>query len=407
MTDGFARPDTAVLKSLAERFGTPLWVYDATVLDARIADWKQAFADPRQRICYAVKANGNLALLQRIARAGLGFDVVSAGELARVERAGGAPERTVFSGVGKRRDEIDAALASGIGSINCESAAELALIDARAQAARLVAPVALRINPGVDAGTHPHIATGDHDDKFGVPLAEAAGLARHAATLPGVSLHGLAVHIGSQLTDLDPLGTALDRVLELHDALVASGIHLSTLDAGGGLGVRYKGESPPSPSEYAAVIAGRVGARDLRVTVEPGRALVAECGVLLARVELVKRGGPNAFVVVDAGMSELIRPVLYDAWHPIEVLDPRGEPFPCEVVGPLCESGDILGGDRVLAAHAGDILVVGLAGAYGASMSSRYNARPLAAEVFIVDGDPHLVRKRETLADLWRNEVLL
>jgi diaminopimelate decarboxylase len=262
------------------------------------------------------------------------------------------------------------------------------------------------VNPGVDAGTHPHIATGDHDDKFGVPLAEAAELARHAAILPGISLHGLAVHIGSQLVDLDPLGVALDHVLELHDSLVDAGLNLVTLDAGGGLGVRYRDETPPSPADYAALLSAKTSSRKLRVTVEPGRSLVADCGVLLARVELIKHGERHAFVVTDAGMSELLRPALYDAWHPIEVIGGHGDPFHCEVVGPLCESGDVLGSGRTLAAHAGDLLAVGMAGAYGASMSSHYNARPLAAEVLVGDGEPRLIRNRETIPELWRNEVL-
>lgn len=403
----FPRPADAVLKRAAARHGTPLWVYDAAVLDARVAEWQRAFAGIDHQICYAVKANGTLAILQRLARAGLGFDVVSSGELARVERAGGEPSTTVFAGVGKRADEIDAALAAGIGSLNCESAAELALINARAENARVVAPVALRVNPGVDAGTHPHIATGDDGDKFGVPLNDAAGLARHAATLPGVSLHGLAVHIGSQLTGLAPIDTALQRTLALHDALVASGLHLTQLDAGGGLGVRYRDETPPSVAAYAALLKRRIGDRPLRLVVEPGRALVAEAGVLLARVELVKPGSGHAFVIVDAGMNELIRPALYDAWHPIEIIGSPGEPFACEVVGPLCESGDVLGRARTLYAEAGDLVVIGCAGAYGASMSSSYNARPRAAEVMLIDGDVMLVRARDAISDLWRGEVLL
>lgn len=402
----FPRPPDKVLARLAARHGTPLWVYDAAILDDRVAAWQRAFEGSDHRICYAVKANGTLAILQRFARAGLGFDVVSCGELARVERAGGAPGDTVFSGVGKRVDEIDAALAAGIGSLNCESAFELELINSRAGNARVTAPVALRVNPGVDAGTHRHIATGDHDDKFGIPLVEAAALARYAASLPNLALHGLAVHIGSQLTDLAPVEAALERTLALHDALVASGLRLTQLDAGGGLGVRYRDETPPSVAAYAALLRRCIGDRKLRMVVEPGRALVAEAGVLVARVELVKPGAQHAFVVVDAGMSELIRPALYDAWHPIEVIGMPGAEFACEVVGPLCESGDVLGNARTLYAEAGDLVVVGCAGAYGSSMSSHYNARPRAAEVLLDGPDARVVRKRETLADLWRGETL-
>ncbi|MEX0900766.1 MAG: diaminopimelate decarboxylase [Gammaproteobacteria bacterium] len=396
-------PERMMLRRVAARYGTPVWVYDAAQLDAQINAWKSAFEGFDARICYAVKANGGLALLQRFARAGLGFDVVSCGELARVERAGGNASTVVFSGVGKRADEIDAALAAGVASINVESAAELELVNVRATAARLAAPVVLRVNPGVDAGTHPHIATGNHGDKFGIALDDAPAVARHAATLPGVALHGLALHIGSQLLDLAPLRIALDRVLALHDALCASGLKLRTLDVGGGLGVRYRDETPPPVDEYAALVRSAIGTRTLRVVVEPGRALVAEAGTLLTRVELVKPG----FIVVDAGMSELIRPALYDAWHPIEVIDGQTEPSECDVVGPLCESGDVLGRARMLGAKRGDLLMVGCAGAYGASMSSHYNARPRAAEV-LVDGDViHEIRVRETIADLWRGETML
>lgn len=403
----FHRPDDATLTVLAQQHGTPLWVYDSVVIDARLAAFRSAFSDMDMHIRYAVKANGNLAILQHFARAGAGFDVVSVGELARVERAGGDPGNTIFSGVGKRVDEIDAALASGIGSLNCESAAELEMVNQRAGSARLVAPISLRVNPGVDALTHPHISTGDHDDKFGIPLEEAGELARHAATLPSIKLHGLALHIGSQLTDLHPMKVALERTLALHDALVALGIPLEQLDAGGGLGIRYKDEEPPTPADLAAIIRTAIGGRKLRLVIEPGRALVGEAGVLLTRVILVKPGQQHAFVVVDAGMSELVRPSLYDAWHPIEVLGPSGVAFRCEVVGPLCESGDVLGRDRTLAAKAGDLAVIGCAGAYGASMSSHYNARPRAAEVFLKNGHAHVVRAREQLSDLWRGEVLL
>ena len=396
-------PDRRTLRRVAARHGTPLWVYDAAVLDARIDEWRRAFDGLDARICYAVKANGNLALLQRFARAGLGFDVVSCGELARVERAGGDTGTVVFSGVGKRADEIDAALAAGVAHVNVESTAELELVNARASAARVTAPVVVRVNPGVDAGTHPHIATGNHGDKFGIALDEAPAVARHAATLPNVSLHGIAVHIGSQLLDLAPLRVALDRVLALHDALCASGLKLRTLDVGGGLGVRYRDETPPTVEEYAALVRGAIGTRTLRIIVEPGRALVAEAGTLLARVEFVKPG----FIVVDAGMSELIRPALYDAWHPIEVIDGDTPASECDVVGPLCESGDVLGRARLLGAKRGDLVMIGCVGAYGASMSSHYNARPRAAEI-LIDGDTvHEIRARETIADLWRGEATL
>ncbi len=396
-------PDRGMLRRVAARHGTPLWVYDAAVLDDRMDAWQRAFDGLDAHLCYAVKANGNLALLQRFARAGFGFDVVSSGELARVERAGGDTKTVVFSGVGKRADELDAALAAGVASINVESAAELELVNARATAARLSAPVALRVNPDVDAGTHPHIATGNQGDKFGIALDDAPTIARHAATLPGVALQGLAVHIGSQLLDLAPLRVALDRVLALHDALCASGLKLKKLDVGGGLGVRYRDETPPSVDEYAALVRGAIGTRALRIVVEPGRALIAEAGTLLARVELVKPG----FVVVDAGMSELIRPALYDAWHPIEVIDGDTEATECDVVGPLCESGDVLGRARRLGAKRGDLVMIGCAGAYGASMSSHYNARPRAAEVLIDGETVYEIRTRETIADLWRGEATL
>ena len=393
----------ALWQHLAARHGTPLWVYDAAALDARIAEWRAAFATCDFHLHYAVKANGNLALLQHLARTGLGFDVVSAGELARVERVGGDPARVVFSGVGKRADEIDAALAAGVASLNVESEAELELVNARALEARVRAPILLRVNPGVDAGTHPHISTGGHRDKFGVALSDAPAAARHAAALPGITLRGLACHIGSQLLDLSPLKVALTRVLALHDALAESGLRLDTLDVGGGLGVRYRDELPSSVADYAAIVLAAVRQRPLRVLAEPGRALVAEAGTLLTRVEAVKPG----FIVVDAGMTELIRPALYDAWHPIEVLDSDAEPMPCDIVGPLCESGDVLGRARRRGARRGDLVAIGCAGAYGASMSSNYNARPRAAEVLVVGGVGHLVRTREAVADLWRGEALL
>lgn len=403
----FPRPDDAVLAELAVRFGTPLWVYDAAVLDARILAWREALAGLNSQLCYAVKANGNLALLQRMARAGLGFDVVSVGELARIERAGGDTTATVFSGVGKRIDEIDAALAAGVHSINCESADELEAIAARASTLRVTAPVCLRVNPGVDALTHPHIATGAEDDKFGTPLAAAADLARHAATLPSVRLLGLAMHIGSQLVDLAPFELALQRTLALHDALVDCGLHLTELDVGGGLGVRYRDESVPTPADHVALVRRALGERTLKVVVEPGRSLVAEAGVLLTRVITIKRSETHTFVVADAGMSELVRPALYGAWHPIEAVAPVGEAFACEVVGPLCESGDVLGSSRRLATTKGGLLAIGCAGAYGASMSSEYNARPAAAEVLLADGESHLIRSRGTVEDLWRREHLL
>jgi diaminopimelate decarboxylase len=351
---------------------------------------------------------GNLAVLNLLARLGSGFDIVSAGELARVLAAGGDAQKTVFSGVGKTDAEMRAALEAGILCFNVESEAELERLSALATAMERTASVSLRVNPDVDAKTHPYVATGLRDTKFGVPYEEAPRLYRKAAALPGLRVVGIDCHIGSQLTEAEPFVAALDKILEFVDRLSAEGMELEHLDVGGGLGIRYRDERPPAVRDYVERLLERVGARRLKLLLEPGRALVGNAGVLLTRVEYVKHSPAKNFIVVDAAMNDLIRPVLYDAWHDIlparkKSAAPRGY----DVVGPVCESGDFLARDRRLAASPGDLLAIMSAGAYGMSMSSNYNSRPRAAEVMVDGAGIHLVRPRENVADLFATERLL
>ena len=391
------------LARIAQAVGTPCYVYSRATLERHWHAFDRAFDGHDHLVCYAVKANSNLAVLDLLARLGSGFDIVSGGELERVRRAGGDPARVVFSGVGKRADEIETALAAGVLCFNVESAPELERIAAVAGRLGRRAPVALRVNPDVDAGTHPYVATGLKESKFGIPYPDAAALYRRAADLPALEVVGIDCHIGSQLTALDPFLDALDRVLDLAARLRNEGIPLSHLDLGGGLGIRYRDETPPAPADYARALRARVEARgfDGRILVEPGRAIAGNAGVLLTRVEYWKPGPGKDFCIVDAAMNDLMRPALYGAWQEIVPVVPRPGPGrSCDVVGPVCETGDFLGRDRVLNAEPGDLLAVRSAGAYGASMSSNYNTRPRPPEV-LVDGDRfHVVRRRETLDDL-------
>lgn len=399
------------LESVARRYGTPCYVYSRAALEARWRAFDDALSGLRHRICYSVKANSNLGVLDVLARLGSGFDIVSIGELERVLAAGGDATKVVFSGVGKREAEMRRALEVGVHCFNVESRGELERLNDAAAALGVRAPVSMRVNPDVDADTHPHIATGLKKNKFGVPIGDAPALFSLAAALDNIIVKGVDFHIGSQLTSLAPFVDALDRALALVDALIASGISITHLNVGGGLGVRYGNETPPSVNDYAGAIATHMRGRDLELLVEPGRAIVADAGMLLTRVEYLKYGDEHNFAVVDAAMNDLLRPALYDAWHDIVPVERRaqgaGETTLVDVVGPVCESADFLAKARSLAVDAGDLLAVASAGAYGFVMSSNYNTRPRAAEV-LVDGDAmHLVRAREALGDLFAGESRL
>ena len=396
------------LAAVAERFGTPCYVYSRAAIEAAYRAYDAAFGNRPHRVCYAVKANSNLAVLNLLARLGAGFDVVSGGELARVLRAGGEPSRVVFSGVGKRVDELRAALAAGIACFNVESAAELDRLNAVALDMGRVAPVALRVNPDVDAGTHPYISTGLKTNKFGIPAADARALYRRAASLPGLAVHGIACHIGSQLTDLAPLREAAGRIAALRAELAEDGIAIGHVDLGGGLGIAYRDEAVPSHAEYVAAISAPFDGSGVEISIEPGRSIVGAAGVLLTRVEHLKPGAERNFAIVDAAMNDLMRPALYDAYHAaLPLRETGGETQTWELVGPVCESGDFLAHSRSLALAEGDLLALRDAGAYGFAMSSNYNTRPRPAEVMVDGEGVHLIRSRETLDDLWRGEVVL
>ena len=397
------------LADIARRHGTPTYIYSRATLTRHYKAFDQALAGADHLICYAVKANSSLAVLQVLAKLGAGFDIVSGGELARVLKAGGDPRKVVFSGVGKTAAEMRQALVTGIHCFNVESEAELLRLNEIALGLKKRAPVSLRVNPDVDPKTHPYISTGLKQNKFGVEIADAEALYAKARALPGIELHGVACHIGSQLQDLAPFLDTLERVLALVDRLQARGIALAHLDIGGGLGVRYDAEQPPSPAQLATAVRERLAGRTLKIMMEPGRAIAGNAGVLLTRVEYLKPGADKSFAIVDAAMNDLLRPSLYDAWHAIVPVREQGT-VPArtyDVVGPVCESGDWLGRDRVLALATGDLLAIRTAGAYGFTMSSNYNTRPRAAEVMVDGKAIHLVRARESLDDLLRGEALL
>lgn len=407
--DGELHAEELPLTQLAERYGTPLYVYSRATLERHWRAFDDALATVPHQVCFAVKANSNLAVLQLLARLGSGFDIVSGGELERVLLAGGNPARIVFSGVGKTAAELERALEVGVGCFNLESAAELEQLAVLAHQRGVLASIALRVNPDVDAGTHPYISTGLKQNKFGVDLDTAEQLYLRAATLPSLRIVGIASHIGSQLLDIAPYLDAMDRVLALVDRLQQRGIVLEHLDVGGGLGVRYRDEEPRQPAEWAQAIIARLGARKLRLMTEPGRAIAGNAGLLLTRVILVKSNDIKTFLVVDAAMNDLLRPTLYSAWMDIVPVRPASDAAPrrVDVVGPVCESGDWLGKDRELAVQAGELLAVRTAGAYGFVMSSNYNSRGRAAEVLVDGSAAYLVRERETLTDLVRGEHLL
>ncbi len=394
---------------LVAKYGSPLYVYSRATLERHYRVFDEALGAHPHKICYAVKANSNLAVLNVLARLGAGFDIVSGGELARVLAAGGDPKRVVLSGVGKLNWEIEQALAAGIGCFNVESPAELERLSAIASRMDRVAQISVRVNPDVDVKTHPYIATGLKENKFGVDIAEALSVYELARTLPSINVVGVDCHIGSQLMELSPLLDAFDRVYGLVKTLKECGFSIKHLDLGGGLGVRYYDETPPAPAEYAKALAARFTDPSLELIVEPGRAIAANAGILLTTVEYLKLGAHKNFAIVDAAMNDLLRPALYQAYQDIIPVEIRADVDVArfDVVGPVCETGDFLGKSRNLALKVGDLVAIRTAGAYGFVMSSNYNTRPRVAEV-MVDGDKsYLVRERETVASLFENERVL
>ncbi len=401
--------DQVPLDDVARRFGTPCYVYSRTAIERAYGEFAQALAGREALLCYSVKANSNLAVLGLMARLGAGFDIVSGGELARVLAAGGDARKTVFSGVGKSEAEIEQALRARVLCINLESDAELARVETIAARLGTRAPVAFRVNPDVDARTHPYISTGLKRNKFGVAHGEARRLYREASRMPHIEVVGIGCHIGSQLTDPAPYVAAVERLVALARELEGAGIRLRHIDIGGGIGIRYKDEQPRPIREFLAGSLAALEGRRETLIVDPGRVIVGNAGVLLTRVEYVKTGEAKNFLVVDAAMNDLLRPALYDAWHDVRLVrepDSGASALECDIVGPICESSDFLARERRLAARAGDLLSIMSAGAYGMSMSSNYNSRPRAAEV-MVDGDRvHLVRTREAVQALYAHEEI-
>jgi len=400
--------DIAV-KDIVKQYGSPCYIYSRATLERHWKAFDQAFGTHPHLICYAVKANSNIALLNLLARLGSGFDIVSLGELERVIAAGGEPEKIVFSGVGKRADEILAALKIGIRCFNIEVSGELDRINELAGQLGIIASVSFRVNPDVDAKTHPYISTGLKENKFGIDINQALIEYRRAAAMANINVIGIDCHIGSQLTETRPFLDALDKILDLVAALKAEGIHLHHLDLGGGLGIRYKDEQPPEPADYISAVLERLGTTDFEILLEPGRAIVGNAGILVTQVEYLKPTANKNFAIVDAAMNDLVRPSLYSAWQAIIPVnkDSNAPERHWDIVGPVCETGDFLGKDRVLKLAQGDLLAIRSSGAYGFSMSSNYNSRPRIAELLVDGSELHLVRERETIARLWAGEHLL
>lgn len=404
--DGQLHAEEVPLATIAQRWGTPSFVYSRATLEHHYRRFDEALAGLDHRVCYAVKANSNLAVLDVLARLGASFDIVSGGELGRLQHLQVPGERIVFSGVGKTREEMADALAYGVLSINVESESELVRLQEVAHAHGVSAPVALRINPDVDPKTHPYISTGLKNNKFGIAMDRARSVYAQAAAQSHLQIIGIDCHIGSQLIDLAPYEAALERVLLLREGLLSDGLHVPHLDLGGGLGIRYRDEQPPSPQAWGDILRRMLTGLEVEVLIEPGRAIAGNAGVLLTRVEYLKPGAHRNFAIVDAAMTELMRPALYDAWHDIWPVLPRDGTMPStwDIVGPVCESGDWLGKDRALALQEGDLLAIRSAGAYAAVMGSHYNSRGRACEL-LVDGDQvHVARAREPAADIWRLE---
>jgi diaminopimelate decarboxylase len=400
--------ENVALPAIAEAVATPCYVYSKSALTHAFENFSAGFKHADHLVCFAVKSNPSLAILNLFAKLGAGFDIVSGGELARVIAAGGDPAKVVFSGVGKTADEMRAALEVGILCFNVESASELARLNDIAGYMGKVAPVSLRVNPNVDAKTHPYISTGLKNNKFGVAYEDALDIYLQAAAMPNIAIHGVDCHIGSQITELSPFLDAFDRVLALVDALEKNDIHIQHIDLGGGIGICYSDETPPDFSAYAKAMLDKLGKRPVKLVFEPGRALVGNAGVLVTKVEYLKHTETKNFAIVDAAMNDLMRPALYDAYHAIEAVRPSlANTTNYEIVGPVCESGDFLGHDRELALAEGDLLAIMSAGAYGMSMASNYNTRPRAAEV-MVDGDKFtVIRQREKVQDLFALESIL
>ncbi|AOT09987.1 diaminopimelate decarboxylase [Pseudoalteromonas luteoviolacea] len=403
--------EQVAIKDIAAQYGTPCYVYSRKTLERHYRAFTDAAAQHKHLVCYAVKANSNLAVLNVLANMGAGFDIVSQGELARVLKAGGDAKKVVFSGVAKTQQEIIYALEQNIKCFNVESKAELERISEIASQMKVQAPVSIRVNPDIDAKTHPYISTGLKENKFGIDIKQAFDVYQLACALPGIKVVGVDFHIGSQLTEVEPFLAALDKVLDLVDTLKSAGITLHHLDIGGGLGVPYDGEKPPHPSAYAAQVIARLAShQELELIFEPGRAIAANAGLLVTKVEYLKPTTGKHFAIVDAGMNDMLRPSLYQAWQEIIAVSPRHDGTPehtYDVVGPVCETGDFIGKDRTLAILPGDLLAQRSAGAYGFTMSSNYNSRPRVAEI-MVDGDrAQVIRVRESLESLWQGETLL
>ena len=407
--NGQLHAEDAAVSDIASTHGTPCYIYSRAALQAAFLEYQRALAGCDHRICYAVKANCNLGVLNVLARMGAGFDIVSVGELERALAAGGAPDKIVFSGVGKKAAEMARALEVGIHCFNLESAAELEVLNQVAGEQNKIAPVSVRVNPDVDPQTHPYISTGLRESKFGVTVESALELYQRAAQLPHVEVVGIDCHIGSQLTRISPFIDALHRLLALIDQLQAMGIRIRHLDLGGGLGVNYKDEQPPSIGEFISAIRTEVADRELELIFEPGRSIAANAGLLVTQVEYLKPTTENNFALVDAAMNDMIRPALYQAWLDIVPVAPhdQGHSALWDVVGPVCESADFLGKQRQLTLTAGDLLALRGAGAYGFGMSSNYNSRPRAAEIMVDGSDVHVVRERETIADVIKGEHCL
>ncbi|WP_028109485.1 diaminopimelate decarboxylase [Ferrimonas futtsuensis] len=407
-SDGQLMAESVPVAEAAERFGTPCYLYSRATIERHWHAFSDAMGGRDHLICYAVKANSNLAILNLMARMGSGFDIVSGGELARVLQAGGDPAKVVFSGVGKTEAEMRQALAAGILCFNVESEAELERLDRVAGEMGAQAPVSLRINPDIDANSHPYISTGLKQNKFGIPWERAVAVYRRAAELPNLKVTGMDCHIGSQLTEARPFVEALERLLGLMDQLAEEGIDLEHLDLGGGLGVPYTDETPPSPADYVKALLPSLGGRQLKLILEPGRAIMANAGILVTKVEYLKAGEDRDFAIVDAAMNDLLRPSLYGACQQIVPVTPRQQELRVyDIVGPVCETGDFLGKERSLALAEGDLLAVRGAGAYGFTMASNYNSRPRVAEVMVDNEQLHLIREREPLELLWQGEHTL
>lgn len=397
------------VQDIVYQHGSPCYIYSRATLERHWKAFDDAFGGQQHLICYAVKANSNIAILNLLARLGSGFDIVSLGELERVIAAGGNPKKIVFSGVGKREDEILAALKTGIRCFNIEVSGELDRINILANQLGVIAPVSFRVNPDVDAKTHPYISTGLKENKFGIDIDQALLEYRRAAAMANVEVVGIDCHIGSQLTESRPFLDALDRVLTLVDALESEGIHLHHIDLGGGLGICYKDEQPPEPSEYIQAILARLGTQPYEILLEPGRAIVGNAGILVTQVEYLKTTPHKNFAIVDAAMNDLVRPALYSAWQDIIPVTKHSDASEqrWDIVGPVCETGDFLGKDRALKIKQGDLLAIRSSGAYGFSMSSNYNSRPRVAEIMVDGTKVRLVRERERIAHLWAGEHLL